>query len=151
MHRYLAAVIVVFAVALGGPLVAQKPDAETEVLTRTYEQAFNKGDAKALGALYAKEAVRMNPDGQMLYGQAAIEKHWATLFQGEGKGAKLALKSGRMQQVSPDVRIIEGTYEVTGGKMPGSGRYVNTVVREGGQWRLASVVVMAETGGMQKK
>jgi len=47
------------------------------------------------------------------------------------------------------VRIIEGTYEVTGGKMPGSGRYVNTLVREGGQWRLASVVVLPDTGGTQ--
>jgi hypothetical protein len=34
--------------------------------------------------------------------------------------------------------------------MPGAGRYVNTVLRQGGQWRLAGVVVVPDATGMQK-
>lgn len=78
----------------------------------------------------------------MLTGQAAIEEHHAKVFEGSAKGAKLAMKPGRTHGVATDVRISEGAYQVSGGSMPGSGRYVNTVVRQGGQWRLASVVVV---------
>ena len=42
--------------------------------------------------------------------------------------------------------MIEGTYEVAGGKLPQRGRYVNTVVRQGGLWRLVSVVTVPEMG-----
>ena len=124
---------------------AQKPDADIEALTRSFEQAFNRADAKGVAALYTKDAVQLTPDGQLLTGQAAIEQHHAKLFAGSAKGAKLALKPGRTHEVTSDVRISEGTYQVTGGSMPGTGRYVNTLVRQGGQWRLASVVVVPAT------
>lgn len=149
MHERIALLIAAI-VALSSVSAAQKPDAEIDALTRTYEQAFNKGDAKALAVLYVKDAVRLGPDGQLLTGQAAIEKQYGTAFGGDAKGAKLTLNPGRVQEVTSDVRIAEGTYQVTGGSMPGSGRYVNTLVRQGGQWRLASVVVVPQAGGTGK-
>jgi uncharacterized protein (TIGR02246 family) len=149
MHRRLALAIAAI-VTLGSALAAQKPDADIEALTRNFEQAFNKGDAKALAGLYTKDAVQLTPDGQFLTGQAAVEQHHAKVFGGPAKDAKLTLKLGRTQEVTPDVRISEGTYEVTGGTMPGTGRYVNTVARQGGQWRLASVVVVPDATGTQK-
>jgi uncharacterized protein (TIGR02246 family) len=144
------ALVIAAVVTLGSTLVAQKPDVDIEALTRNFEQAFNTGDAKALAALYTKEAVQLAPDGQFLTGQTAIEQHHAEVFGGPAKGAKLTLKPGRTQEVTPDVRISQGTYQVTGGTMPGTGRYVNTVLRQGGQWRLAGVVVVPDATGMQK-
>lgn len=146
MHKRIALLIVVL-IGLGSAAAAQKPAADIEALTRTYEQAFNKGDAKALSALYAKDAVRLGAEGQLVNGQAAIEKYYTTAFGATAKGAKLTLKPGRVQEVTPDVLTTEGTYQVTGGSMPGNGRYVNTVVRQGGQWRLASVVAVPQTAG----
>ena len=146
MHKRIALLIVAL-IGFGSAAAAQKPDADVEALTRSYEQAFNKGDAKALSALYAKDAVRLGPEGQLMNGQAAIEKNYTTAFGGAAKGARLTLQPGRVQEVTSDVRISEGTYQVTGGSMPGSGRYVNTLVRQGGQWRLASVVVVPQTAG----
>ena len=149
MHRRLA-IVLAAAVALGSAMGAQKLDGDIEALTRSFEQAFNKGDSKGVAALYTKDAVQLTPDGQFLTGQPAIEKHHATVFGTTAKGAKLTLKPGRVQEVTSDVRISEGTYQVTGGTMPGTGRYVNTLVRQGGQWRLASVVVVPDAGGAQK-
>ena len=146
MRRRLALVIAAAVVTLAPALAAQKPDADMEALTRSFEQAFNKGDAKAIAALFTKEAMQLAPDGQLLTGQSAIEQHHAKVFGGPAKGARLALKPGRTQEVTSDVRITEGTYQVTGGTMPGSGRYMNTLLRQGGQWRLAGVVVVPDMG-----
>ncbi len=145
MHRQIGFVMAV-VVALGSVLVAQKPDAEIEALTRQYEQAFNKADAKALAALYTNDAIRLGPDGQLSTGRAMVEKNYVTAFSDGAKGAKLTLRPGRTQNVTSDVQVAEGTYQVTGGSNPGRGRYVNTLVRQNGQWRLASVVVVPEGG-----
>ncbi len=146
MHKRTVLLVVVL-IGLGSAAAAQKPDADMEALTRTYEQAFNKGDAKALSALYTKDAVRLGLEGQLANGQAAIEKNYTTAFGATAKGAKLTLKPGRVQEVTSDVRITKGTFQVTGGSMPGNGRYVNTVVRQGGPWRLASVVAVPQAAG----
>src|SRR4051812_15825829 len=43
-----------------------KSDATVDQLVKDYEAAFNKGDAKALAALYAQDALRLGPDNQLL-------------------------------------------------------------------------------------
>jgi len=86
----------------------------------------------------------------MRIGQASIEQGFMRAFGGTAKGVRLALKPGRTIEVSSDVRISEGTYHTTGGTAPGHGRYVNTLVRQGGQWRLASVVAVPDSDAMGK-
>lgn len=148
-HFVVVAAIAVSGMSVG--LTAQKADADTEAFTRQYEQAFNKGDAKALAALHTTETVRLGADGELLHGRAAVEKHMGQTFGGPAKGARLSLRPGRVQNVTPDVRVIEGTFEVSGGSMgPLRGRYVNTLVRQEGQWRLASVTAVPESSGMAK-
>ena len=62
--------------------VAQKSDPALERLAKDYETAFNKGDVKALVALYATDALRMTPMGQLLIGRAAIEQDYVTNLAG---------------------------------------------------------------------
>jgi hypothetical protein len=57
----------------------------------------------------------------------------------------LTLRPGRTQSLTADVAVIEGTYEVAGSGNPAKGRYVNTVMREGKEWRLAVVVTVPDT------
>jgi hypothetical protein len=61
---------------------------------------------------------------------------------GPYKGTKLMVHSGKTQSLTADVAITEGTYEITGGPAPAKGRYQNTLLRQDGQWRLASVVIV---------
>ena len=121
-------------------------DPDLAKLLDQYQSAWNKGDAKALAALYTQNALRMQTTGAALAGRAAIEQFFVQSFAGPWKGTKLVLKAGRTERVNADVRVQEGTFEVTGGTgAPQRGRYMNTVVREGTEWKLASVAPVPET------
>jgi uncharacterized protein (TIGR02246 family) len=135
---WLSAIVLVTVSAL---VSAQKPDADVAKLTARYEAAFNKGDAKAVAALYTEEGTRLGPDGSFLKGRALIEKMYAAGFVGPLKGVQLTLTPASSQVLTPDVQVTEGTYSATG-TTPLKGRYVNTIVRKGGQWLLASVVTI---------
>ena len=130
----------------------QTPAAETGVmqLARSYEQAFNKGDVKTIALLYTADALRITPAGQFLTGRAAIENSYVEAFGGPFKGARLSLQPGVTRPLTSDVALIEGTFEVTGAGAPVRGRYVNTAVRQGDAWKLASVVTVMEAGGPPK-
>ena len=137
MKRLAASLTVLLAVTAW--VAAQQPDPAIEKLARTYEAAFNKGDAKAIAALHTTDAVRMFPDGQVVTGRTGIEQAYATALAAELKGAKLTIGAGQTQKLTADVVTTTGTYEVVGGKTPAKGRYLNTLKREGGQWLLATV------------
>ena len=137
---WIAAIaIVVTSVALG----AQKPDPDAQKIADAYVAAFNKADAKAVAALYAAEATRLGPDGQLVAGRAAIEKSYVDAFAGPLKGGKLTLTPGRSHAVTPDVKVIEGRFDVAG-PAPVKGRYANTLVKQGGNWLLGSVVTIPD-------
>ena len=150
MNLRIASLTMAVVLAMSGGVAGQQPDAEIQKLADQYQAAFNKGDGKGLAALYTTEALRVTPSGQLITGRAAIEKDYLTNLAGPFKGTKLALRPGRTQKLKADVALIEGTYEVTGGSMPITGRYLNTIVREGGQWRLASVVTVPATAAPLK-
>ena len=144
MRRRLTAAAVFLTITAA--LAAQTADPAIAKLVDQYQAAYNKNDGKALAAMYTADALRVGPTGQIITGRAAIEQDYVSNFGGPFKGTKLTLRPGRTQVVKPDVAVIEGTYEVTGGAAPVRGRYVNTIVRDGGQWRLASVVTVPELG-----
>ncbi len=123
---------------------AQTKDPAMDKLAADWTAAFGKGDAKALASLYTENAIRVTPEGGEVIGRAAIEKAFAAGFAGPAKGAKITIVIGSIQQVSADIAVNEGTYEVTGvgpdGKPapPARGRYLNTIVKKGGAWLIAS-------------
>lgn len=122
---------------------AQKGDPDAQKLAYAYQAAFDKGDVKALAALYTADATRLGPDGQLLTGRAAIEQAYVEGFAGPLKGATLSLQLGRSQVVTPDVKVMEGRFSTAGGS-PVKGRFVNTIVRQAGRWLLASVVTVPD-------
>ena len=145
MKTFVAGVLAVVMLA-GAGASARQADPDLDPLLAQYQSAWNKGDAKSLAALYSQKAVRMQPTGAPLMGKTAIEEFFVQSFAGAWKGTRLSLKAGGTQRVNADVRIQEGTYEVTGGTgAPQRGRFLNTVVREGGQWKLASVAPVPDT------
>jgi hypothetical protein len=54
--------------------------------------------------------------------------------------------TNKFHRVDADTYIGEGTYQVSGGSVPAgtptSGQYLNTMVRQGGAWRIAASAVM---------
>ena len=145
MLRRAVVMAVTVILGLSTGVRAQQKDSELQKLFEEYQAAWNKGDAKALAALHTPEAIRIGSDAQLAIGREAIEQAFTNSFGGRFKGTKLTLQEGRTQNVTSDVRVTEGTYEVTGGT-GGSlkGRYMNTVVRQQGQWKLASVAAIPQ-------
>jgi uncharacterized protein (TIGR02246 family) len=138
---------------LGFPTMAraQQADPDLQKLVDQYQQAFNKGDANAIAAVYTTDALRIGSDGQLLTGRDAIHKAYEREFAGPLKGGKLTIRPGRTVNVSQDVRVQEGTAEVSGTSAgPMRSRYLNTFVRQGGQWRAASVTIVPETQAATK-
>jgi uncharacterized protein (TIGR02246 family) len=137
---WLAALVLVGASVV---VSAQKADPDAQKLADQYTAAFNKGDAKAVAALYAVNGTRLGPDGTLIAGRATIEKNYADGFAGPLKGSTLTLQQGATHAVTPDVKIMEGRYSATS-IAPVKGRYVNTIVRQGKTWLLASVVTIPD-------
>ena len=145
--RRVGIVLAVSVAVLGAglaPARAQTKDPALEKLAADWAAAFAKGDAKTLGGFYTENAVRMTPEGGTVVGRAAIEKEFAANIAGPWKGAKIAIKVGSTQPVGPDIAVNEGTWEVSGATGPGGkpmtlkGNYVNTIVKKGGAWMIAS-------------
>jgi uncharacterized protein (TIGR02246 family) len=142
MRRLVASMLAMVVIA-GVSAVAQKGEADVDQLLQAYQAAWNKGDAKALAALYSQNAIRIGADGEPVLGRSSIEQSFVTAFGGPWKGTTLTLKTGRTQKVTTDVHVVEGTYEVSGGSGgPQRGRFLNTVVRESSQWRIAALAAI---------
>jgi uncharacterized protein (TIGR02246 family) len=135
VFRLASAVLTVLLVASVGS--AQAPDAAMEKLRTDFEQAWNRGDAKALAALYTEDALTVNAEGVAVRGRSAIEKTMGGSFAGPLKGSTISIKAGASQALPGDMSLNEGTYTISGGKGPDgkpmtiNGRYLNTAVKRG--------------------
>jgi uncharacterized protein (TIGR02246 family) len=123
--------------------VARAADPALDKLAVDFKAAWAKADVHALGALYTENAVRLSDQGAVV-GRAEIEKAFTTNFAGPWKGTTLEITIGRTESVGPDVSVNEGTFEVLGAKGPDGkpvalkGSYLNTIVKKGGAWIIAS-------------
>ena len=144
----IAGIVLAASVAVLGagpaPAWAQTKDPALDKLAADWSAAFAKGDAKTLAGFYTENAVRMTPEAGTVVGRAAIEKEFAANVAGPWKGAKIAIKIGSTQAVGTDIAVNEGTWEVSGATGPDGkpltlkGNYVNTIVKKGGAWMIAS-------------
>jgi len=105
-----------------------------------YVVAFNKGDAKALAALWAPESVYSNPlSGEEVIGREAIEQQFTAIFA-EEKGAKLEATTRSVGFVSPNVAIEHGIAKVIRpDQEPEESQYSAVYVKRDGQWLLDRV------------
>jgi uncharacterized protein (TIGR02246 family) len=104
-----------------------------------YVAAFNQGDAKALAAMWAPEAVYTNPlSGQQVVGREEIEKQFAAIFAAEG--VKLEARTDAIGFVSPNVAVEQGMATVIRpDQVPEESEYTAVYVKHNGQWLLDRV------------
>jgi uncharacterized protein (TIGR02246 family) len=122
---------------------AQTTSAEPDLkkLAADFSQAWAKGDAKAIAAMHAEDALRLPGTGQVISGRAEIEQNYAQALSGPFKGSQIVITPGQTKQLTPDVYVGEGRFQISGGTLPAntptSGNYANTYVRRSGRWLLA--------------
>ena len=135
----------IFAISLAATASAQQNatnhDARkvAEDLTRQWEEAYNHGNADAVGALFAPDGVFVGPAG-VLSGQKEI----ASALQGRIKQgwAKETITIGEAREVGNAIWAIGdytsvGSSEQAGKQM--NGRYGFVATREGGAWRISMI------------
>jgi uncharacterized protein (TIGR02246 family) len=105
-----------------------------------FVEAFNRGDAAAVAALWIEDGEYVDEDGRRFQGRAAIEREYATAFA-EHSGAKINVEIDTIKRLSADTMIEDGraSVESDAGGPPGSSRYTAVHVKQDGQWRMASV------------
>lgn len=138
---------IAFCTALVNPLTAQNINNDMNALAKKYESAYNRKDVKALKGMYTKDAVRINPDGITTTGIDAISDSTAQDFK-NNKVIMVKIKGDKSVKESDGSVTSTGTYHVTGTTKKGKkidfkGVYTNTVVKEGGKWKIGKMVLKA--------
>lgn len=105
-----------------------------------FVDAFQRGDAKAVAALWAVDGEYADQAGRRLKGRDAIEKAFEG-FLAANKGLKVRIESESIRFITPDVAIEKGVSETLtpDGAAPSRARYTNVHVKKDGQWLLSSV------------
>jgi uncharacterized protein (TIGR02246 family) len=100
-----------------------------------FVKAFNAGDAKAVGALWATDAEYTDESGQTIQGRAAIEKEYAETFK-HRLGAIMTVKIESIRFPAPEIAIEKGVARVKspGGIADTAARYTVVHAKRGGKW-----------------
>ena len=114
-----------------------------EKAVRAVDEAFvrdyNKGDSKALAALFTEDAEVVEADGDRYRGRDLVEQGFADTFAAD-KGAKIAFEVGAIRFLNPDAAQEEGRSLVTPVKgAPVSRLYTVLYVKRDGRWLISSV------------
>ena len=135
----LAGVVLVSAAGVTGAF-PDKSD-ETEALNaalKSWETAFNKHDAKALGKLYDKDADLIDFYGETQKGRAAIAKGYAEMFA-KNKNIKTRQTLVSRRFLTRKIVVENGRWNDTGHTdktLPTSGLYSAVIVKKSGTWRV---------------
>lgn len=104
-----------------------------------FDQAFVKGDAKAIAGVFTEEGEAIDADGGAIQGRAALEDHYGARLSGS-PGDKLETTIDSVSFPAPGVARVAGRTEVrpSDGSAPMGARYAAILVKRDGQWLLAS-------------
>jgi uncharacterized protein (TIGR02246 family) len=125
----------------GHPSAQSSPDYKAvDDLIRKYEEAYNRGDAKAVANLFTNDVDYIDLDGVERKGRDVIEQLLAGSFQ-ENPGAKLEVTIDEVSRLAPDVLVDRGLATVTPATGAGHAtRYVAIHVRKGDHWEIGQLI-----------
>ena len=126
------------------PVIQSSPqyqDAEEQF--RKYQEAFDRGDAKALANFYAEDVDYIDQDGVEVKGRGEMEKLFIENFQAN-PGAKITINIEEVKQLTPDVQVNCGVATVT----PTNGtaestRYEAILVKKADRWQISQLTQTA--------
>jgi len=103
-----------------------------------FSKAFEKGDAKALAAMWVEHGEYQDDQSKTIRGRETIEKAYSEIFE-QKKGGKIDVEIQSVRFLTPDVAVEEGLLREssTGRELPSTTRYSAIDVRENGQWKIA--------------
>jgi uncharacterized protein (TIGR02246 family) len=136
--------VTVVSIALMGPIAvvaqaATPPSADEAAVraqTTNWEKAYNGGDAKAVAALYANDALLLPPGAPGVSGRAAILAFFTKdIADSKAAAAVIVVNPKTDVGVSGDTGWESGTYKVTvKGAVVESGKFLSVSRKKDGKW-----------------
>jgi uncharacterized protein (TIGR02246 family) len=122
---------------------ARQGDDDEKAIRATAEaftQAFNRGDAKAVAALWTPDGEYVDEDGSRYQGREAIQAEYAALFKDHPK-ARIRVDIASIRLVGPSMAIEEGTTRLNEPPVGDLSTAHYTVIhtKQDGRWQMASV------------
>lgn len=109
----------------------------------SYVEAYNRGDAKAVTALWSDSGEWVGPSGERHEGKAEIEQGLRALFA-DAPGTTIEIRDPTVRLLSAEAAIERGTVIVrVPGEDPAESSYVAAHVKQDGRWKLDSVYEIA--------
>jgi uncharacterized protein (TIGR02246 family) len=132
----------VSAQAKAPPLPAKPASAESEIRATAvaFVKAFNRGDARAVAALWTADGSAADDSGTIYKGRPAIEGQYAELFK-QHPGARMEVAVKSIELPTPTTAIEDGIARVEAERAgpPQISRYTAVHVKQDGKWLMASV------------
>jgi uncharacterized protein (TIGR02246 family) len=151
MRHALAALV--FMIALPATAAPSGPDAAVHALLETYVRAWDRADARALGAQFAADGDFINPTGTYARGPAQVEAFYAAAFAAGYAGSRGAFRPVAVRDLAPGVIAVDGEWSIEGARGPDgaqrpteAGIAAAVLVRRHGVWRIA---LLREQAGAQ--
>ncbi len=123
------------------PNSVKAPSAESEIRATAvaFVQAFNRGDARAVAALWTADGTAADDNGTIYKGRAAIEAQYAELFKAM-PGARMEVSVKSIDFPTPTTAIEDGIAQVVSenGGPPQASRYTVMHIKQDGMWLMAS-------------
>jgi len=116
---------------------SSKDIAALQAVDRSWEKAYNAGNAEALASFYDEEGVLLPPGAAAVNGRAAIKAFFARdTAQSQKAGITFTLGARPAGGVSGDMGWQSGVYEVKdkSGKVVETGKYLSVSRKKGGKW-----------------
>jgi len=110
-------------------------------LIKANVQAFNNRDAAAIAAIWTAEGEYVRNNGDTVRGRDDIQKGYAEFFKTLKGKSTLEVQSDSLRFTSADSAVSQVTLRLKNdqGELVGSSWRDTTLVREGGQWKVAVV------------
>ncbi len=112
----------------------EEADKISKSQVEAYVAAFNKGDAKALAALYAEDTQHTSNEGAAMVGRPAVLENM-TKFFAKNPGATLTIEVDSARLLTPDVLLEKGFATVDNETT----RYVCSYVKTDGSWLISEL------------
>ncbi len=119
---------------------ANDPEAAIRAGAKSFTEAFDHGDAKAIAAMWIEKGTLVNDQGESFKGRKAIEAAYAEFFK-QQPGAKIEIAIQSIELPTPTMAVEDGVGRVIAksGVHPVASRYTVVHVLEDGKWRMATV------------
>jgi uncharacterized protein (TIGR02246 family) len=136
---WMAAGLFTLAGSMAGLVAVAAPSADEAAIraqTTSWEKGYNGGDAKAVAALYAEDALLLPPGSPGVSGRAAIEAYFTKDIAGSKAGGAVFVVNPKTDVgVSGDMGWESGTYKVTvKGAVVDTGKFLSVSRKKDGKW-----------------